>query len=217
MSDLAVADAFEALVGNRYLPEPGIGFEPLGRAARLVLLQGLNDQIDHQRDRWLAADLKMDTLGLDPGVGQTELPHVEPANLHEGPHESILAAGPGRFPNVSVMAYATVPSAFQLDQLDSSDLTLFAESFAMAGPVPEGSETIFETVVHRRIQRLTEAVHATLRSSMGLLGATLPMQQAPRGGVGSSSFLKSSSKSGPRYLIHGSRLQYTLQRTAALN
>lgn len=209
---------FDALIGNRDFPEVLVGFEPVSRAARLVLFQDLNAEIDAQAERWDQADLALQTMGLDPGVGQVVVEHVQPGNIFEGSHKSLLMSPKERFPNVSVAAYMVVPSAEQFDQLDQIDLTFFAESMVIAGPVTDGQEVTFETIVHRRAQRMTEAVAAVIRRSGNLLGAVLPIQMPPRGGVGNASWLRKESKgAGDRYLIQGSRLQYTLQRHAALS
>lgn len=215
MSDLA----FQALIGNRDHPETIIGFEPLSRATRLILFEQLNDEIDRQAERWDMADLALQELGLDPGVGQIEVQHVEPGNFFEGPHKSLAESPPDRFPNVSAAGYMTIPAAanFQLDQVDVNDLTLFVETMAIAGPVPKGQEVAFETIVHRRIQRTTEAVAAVIRRSGTLLGTVNPIERPPRGGIGNPSWVKrEKAGAGPRYLWQGSRLQYTLQRHAAL-
>lgn len=213
MSELA----YEAIIGNRGELENMIGFESLSRATRVILSRDLNEEIDHQSERWRAADLVLDGLGFDPGVGQIEVEHVAQGNFYEGPHKSLLSSPPELFPNVSVAAYMTVPSPEQFDQFDQNDITLFAESLAIAGPVPDGQEVAFETIVHRRIQRMTEAVAAVLRRSGNFLGTVNPIQMPPRGGVGNASWLRKEKKgAGSNYLIQGSRLQYTLQRHAAL-
>jgi hypothetical protein len=185
-----VAELLPALEGRSpFISDNFIGFEPVTRAARLVLFQGLDDEIDRQ-----------------------------PENLHEGPHRSLLEQPIEAFPNCSVMAYVTIPSGEQFDQFDTSDITLFAETMVIAGPVPKGQEVPFETIVHRRIQRTTEAVNAVIKRSGTLLGTVNPIQSMPRGGIGNSSWLRPQEKgSGPRYLWHGSRLQYTLQRHAHFN
>lgn len=211
MSTLA---QFDALVGNRPHLESGIGFEPAARAAKLLLLDRLNDAIDAQNDLWRRADEANDALGLDPGVGVIEAEHVQPQNFHEGPHKSLVEAPPEAFPNVSVMAYMTVPSASQFgDQVDSSDITLFVESMAIAGPVPDGLETAYETIVHRRIQRMTEAVASVIGSDPTLLGTVHYMSLPPRGGVGQNAWLRREGRgAGSKHLWQGSRLQYTLTR-----
>lgn len=207
----------EALIGNRDRLEPGIGWEPLTRAAAIMLHEHLNDAIDRESARWKLADLQLAALGIDEGVGQVEIPHVLPANIHPGPRRSLIEAPPTKFPNVSVMGYMSVPSSSQFDQFDTSDLTLFVESMAISGPVPDGLELVHETIVHRRIQRMTEAVAAVFRQNPTLYGTVLPAQMPPRGGIGNSSWLRRQDNgAGPRFLWHGSRLQYTLQRHAAL-
>lgn len=204
----------DALVGRSNFLEEGIGFEPTARAARMLLLDRLNDEIDAVSERWMSADLALQSLGMDEGVGQVEVEHVAPENFHEGPHQALIEAPPEKFPNISVMAYMTVPSASQFaDQIDSSDITLFVESMAIAGPVPDGQEVAFETIVHRRIQRMTEAVVAVIASDRMLLGTAHDLRLPPRGGIGKNTWLRAKDKgSGPRYLWQGSRLQYTLQR-----
>lgn len=217
MGDPAVT-TLEALVANRGQLETMIGFEPVSRAARLVLYEGLNAEIASQQSRWMAADLELDRLGLDPGVGQVTVDPVPTANIFEGPHKSLVDSPIGRFPNISVMAYMTVPSPEQFDQFDTHDLTLFVESMAIAGPVVSGAETAYETIVHRRIQRMTEAAAAVIRRSGTLLGTVNPIQMPPRGGVGNASWLRPKEKgAGVRHVWQGSRLQYTLQRHAAIS
>lgn len=216
MTDMATA--FDAVIGNRGHLENLIGFEPVGRACRVVLLEGLNDEITRQQERWHAADLVLQELGLDEGVGQTAVQPVQPRNLFEGPHKSLLTSPPDRFPNVSMAAYIVAPSGEQFDQFDTSDLTLFVENMAIAGPVQKDQETVFETIVHRRIQRMTEAVVATIRQSGTLLNTVNPIQVPPRGGIGNATWLGKPDKgAGPRYLWQGSRLQYTLKRHAAIS
>lgn len=207
----------DAIGGQGFL-DASVGFEQIGRACRLALAGGLNDEIDRQKARWDEADLVLQQLGFDEGVGQIDIDHVEDANLFEGPHKSLADSPVEMFPNVSVMAYMAVPSPFQLDQTMRSDITLFVESMAIAGPVPDGQEVAFETIVHRKIQRMTEAVAIVIKRSGNLLGTVEPIAAPPRGGIGTPTWLKGANKgSGPRHLWHGSRLQYTLQRQAALS
>lgn len=206
----------EALVGNQDRPEAGVGFEPAARATRLILTTQLNDEISRQSDRWKLADSALQQLGLDLTVGQIDVPHIPLANFHEGPHRSLIEADPDQFPNCSVMAYQTVrsPSSFA-DQLDSSDITLFIEMMAMTGPVPAGLEVSHETIVHRYIQRMTEALAIVMARADNhtLLGVAHNLQTPPRGGVGNSSWIKRQNKgAGAKFLWQGSRLQYTLQR-----
>lgn len=202
----------DALIGNRGLLEELIGFEPVTRAARLLLVRDLNDEIARQAERWGQEDLAVQSLGLDPGVGQVDVEAVADENFHEGPHISFLMAPPERFPNVSVMAYMTAPAGSQLlDRADTSDLTLFVDTMVKAGPVPSGQETAFETIVHRRIQRTTEAVNNVIQRDPMLLGTVLG-HGPPRGGIGQQAWVRNDGTSPTRYLWHGSRLQYTLQR-----
>lgn len=210
MTDVLYTDA---LIGNHALLEEGIGFEPLERACLMVMLGQLNDEIDVQSERWKPADLALQQVGAGSGVGQVDIPHIEPGNFHEGPHRSLIEAPIECFPNISMAAYATVPALTQFDQFDSSTTTLFIETMAIAGPVAEGTETMFETIVHRRIQRMTEAVSIVMLRNKTLLGTAHEMTTPPRGGIGNQSWLRPKNKgAGEKYIWHGSRLQYTLTR-----
>lgn len=207
---------FSAALGKRAIPDAMIGYEPIARAVRLILNRDLNNEIDAQSDKWRAADLYMQEQGFDPGVGQIDVQHITINHLHEGPHESFLDAPASAFPNVSMMAYATRPSPSQgYDQLDSSDITLFVETMVIAGPVADGTEVTFETIVHRRIQRTTEAVNAVIRRDLTLLGTVLPQQLPATGGIGRQAWIKNDKvETGKRFMWHGSHLQYTLQRAS---
>lgn len=194
-----------------------IGFEIGTRAAQLILLEGVNDELAAQEELWAGSDLALQEL-LGGGPGQTDLERFETTAFHAGPHKSFLKAPPAAFPNVSVMAYYTQPEAVQFDQIDNMQLRLYVEVICKAGPISsEGSteHSDFETIVHRRIERTTEAVHAVLRRDPTLRGTVLPTEVPPRGGIGDQSWVRREEKgSGPRYLMQGSRLEYTLQRQA---
>lgn len=208
----------DAIPGDSHALQSGIGLELVGRATRLLLLDNLNDEIDVQAARWNDADSALQALGADEGVGQVDVPHVEPGNFHEGPHKSLIEASPDCFPNISVMAYAAVPAATRsFDQADSSEITLFVETMAISGPVPEGLEVAHESIVHRRIQRMTDAVAIVVERDRTLIGTVQVMRTPPRGGVGNSSWLRQQGKgAGPKYIWHGSRLQYTVIRHHAI-
>lgn len=204
----------EMMVGNRNTIEHGIGFEQVSRATRILLVQHLNDEFLVQKQRWDPSDLAAQTFGLDPRVGQIDIPPIPRPNFHEGPHESFLEAPPEAFPNVSIMAYQATPTASQFaDQVLSSDITLFVELIAISGPVPEGFDTDHETIVHRRIQRMTEAAFIVIERDRSLLGTVHNLHTPPRGGIAVPSWLRrSDGGNGPRYIWHGSRLQYTATR-----
>lgn len=207
-----------ALSGNLPFPEGLIGFEPATRAMRLVLLDQINAEITAQNSRWSRADIVLQSLGLDVSVGQIDLEPVTPANLHEGPHESLLKASMSRFPNISVHAYLTQPvagSGFG-DQVDSNQLTLAVETMVKAGPVPSDglSDTAFETIVHRRIQRTTEAVNAVFRRNPTMYGTVAMIAAPPLGGIGKVSWVQREKDTGDRFMWQGSRLQYVAQRAS---
>lgn len=202
-------------IANRGLLEDQIGFETIGRAAQILLFERLNENILHEQERWRLEDIRFQELGLTPGIGDIDLELVEPENFHEGPHKSVLEAPPDAFPCISVMAYYMQQDAEQWDQFDSYGMRLYVETLVKAGPVPEDAEISYETIVHRRIQRTTEAVHATFMSDRKLRGTVNDLSTQPRGGIADSSWVRRESKGqGPRYLWQGSRLEYSLQRLA---
>jgi hypothetical protein len=204
-----------ALVGNTDLLEPGLGFEPVGRAAMLLLFDGLNQEIETQQERWSEQDLKLQEL-TSGTVGQIDIEPIEGDHFFEGPHRSLVDAAPSAYPNVSVMGYSTQPKVTQYDQFDSMNMRLMVEVMVKAGPVPEGQEVDFETILHRRIQRTTEAVHIVVSSDRTLLGTVEPIQLPPRGGIAQQSWARREEKGrGPRYLWQGSRLEYALERQSA--
>jgi hypothetical protein len=209
----------EAVISNRQLPEGMIGFEPVTRSTRLLLARDLNTEIDQQSERWNQADLYLQQLGFDVGVGQIDIEHIPNDHIHEGPHESFLMAPAEAFPNISIMAYVTTPSPSQAyDTLDSHDLVLFVETMVRAGPVAVGTEVQFETIVHRRIQRTTESVNAVIRRDTTLLGSVSPQQLPARGGIGKQAWIQNvNNETGQRYMWHGSRLEYRLQRFSTIN
>jgi hypothetical protein len=210
------APVFQAALGGLLAPDGSIGFESIARAVRIILARDLNDEIDRLSDKWGSADLQMQAMGLDPEVGQVDVEHIPVDHFHEGPHESLLDAPASAFPNVSIMAYSTAPSPSQgFDPFDSNDLRLFVETMVIAGPVPKGLESNFETIVHRRIQRTTEAVNTVIRRDKTLLGTILPQQFPVKGGIGRQSWVRPDhNEKGPRHIWHGSRLEYTLQRAS---
>lgn len=209
-----MTSVMDMLPGPTNQLQNGVGFEFVTRAARLALFAGLNDEIDAQSARWKKADLASQAQGLDPQVGQIDVQHVLPQNMHDGPRTSLITSPPSFFPNFAVMAYTTRPSAVQaFDQANSSDLTLFIEAMAITGPVPDGLEAVHETIVHRRIERMTEAIAIVMERNQTLMGTVHAMVTPPQGGVGTSSVLRNQDKgSGPKYLWHGSRLIYTVTR-----
>lgn len=208
------AALFQAALGNRIVPDGAMGWEPIARATRLILARDLNDEIDSHSEKWSAADLQLQQMGFDPGVGQVDVDHVPDDHLHEGPHESFLSAPIEMFPNISVMAYLNRPSARQgYASMPTNDITLEVVTICAAGPIPDGLETAFETIVHRKIQRTSEAVIAVIQNDKTLLGTVLPQELPPSGGIGKQSWIRPrNGETGPMDIFHGSRLQYTLQR-----
>lgn len=205
---------FPELIGNVAFPESLLGFEVVGRACQRLMIEKLNDEIDEQSERWKAADLALQELTGGP-VGQIDVEHVPAASVWEGPHKSLLDQPPEALPALNIMGYVINPDPDQLDQLETIRIRLYIEALVKAGPVPVDQETAFETIVHRRIQRTTEAVNAVVMRDRTLRGAVRPIQSLPLGGIGQSAWLRKEEKGrGPRWLWQGSRLEYTLQRQA---
>ena len=219
MTAIAPSVAFDILRGNR--PEEltqDIGPEIVNRAARLTLLSDLNTELTRASGRWDQSDLAIQSVGMDVGIGVTELEPFLPANICEGPHRSILSAPPESFPFVTVGAHVAVPTGGpRIDQLNTYDITLMIECYVKTGPVLEATDLHHETVVHRRILRTIEAINIAIRQTKNLHGTVLPFEGGARLVIHDQSEVSGSeTTSGERYLQQGARLQYTLQRNSAL-
>lgn len=213
----------QMLVANRGPLEDLVGFEVVGRAARLVLIDGLNDEIDAVQVRWAAADEAFEAAGHDVGVTAEGVDHVEDANVFQAPHKSLMSMAPiDRFPNVNVTGYSVRPGPGDSanDRARSVEVGLIVELYVIAGPVGTGvgrvGDMLFcQTLVHRRVERTAEAVVATIGRSENLLGTVLPFGD-PRGGIVSSSWTKKTPGGAEQtYVLHGARFQYALQRLSA--
>lgn len=191
-----------------------IGFEEISRAARHMLITNLDDGLAEQEAKWATADLQ-EQAEWGATVGQVELERFDPSHIFAGPHRSMIEAPPELFPNISIMAYVAKADADDFDQLDTSMITMFVETMVITGPIGESAQDLLdhETIVHRRIQRTTEAVCDVFKRDPMLMGTVRPFQRPPNGGIGESSWVRREDKGkGPRFLWQGSRLQYTLQR-----
>lgn len=219
MSAVSTATAFDILRGNR--PEEltqDIGPEIVNRATRLTLLSDLNDELARVGSRWNQSDLAIQAVGMDVGIGVTELEPFVPANIHEGPHRSILSAPPSAFPFVTIGSHIAVPTGGpSLDQLNTYDITLMVECYVKSGPYIEATALHHETVVHRRILRTIEAINIAIRQTKNLHGTVLPLEGGARMVIHDQAEVSGSeTTSGKRYLQQGARLQYTVQRNSAL-
>lgn len=209
------------IIGNRGPIESLQGFEVVGRAARLVVAEGINAEIDRQQQRWEQADLEFEAAGYDVGVRAMGLEHVPVENVFGGPHKSLVASPLARFPNVSMTAYATRPSAQDPlnDRMDVPEITLLVELMVKAGPVVSGQELLIESIVHRRVERTSEALLATIAKSKNLYGTVDTISQ-PRGGIVNASWTRNEDtegEAGATYVLHGSRFTYALIRRVSRN
>lgn len=211
---------YDMLIANRGPIEDLVGLEVVGRAARLVLIENLNDEIDRVQERWSAADAVFEDAGHDVGVTALGVEYIEDLNVFQGPHKSLMAAPMTRFPNVSVTGYATRPGPG--DQLQGVhrllEVSLLAEICVAAGPVddPDVGDSLFcETLVHRRIERTSEAVLATLGRRQDMLG-TINRLGEPRGGIVNQSWTKKTAGGASQtFILHGARFQYAPTRLSA--
>lgn len=202
--------ATEALVGRGIEPQPDIGFEVPARAVQLMLLEHLDEKLGDQEERWKQADLAFQEItGFN--VGQIELERFDAHDIHDGPHRSILKAPPERFPALSVMCYLETPKVAQFDQFDTYNFRLFVEVFVKSGQINDETESLMTTILHRRAQRTTEAVHAVIAQDSNLMGSCLPgIQRPPRGSIGKQSWVQADESS--RFLWQGARLEYEIER-----
>jgi len=125
-----------------------------------------------------------------------------------------------RFPNVSVTGYAVRPAAGdqQQDVHRLLEISLLVEVAVVAGPIgaPAVGDSLFcETLVHRRIERTSEAVLATIGRSHDLLGTVLQVGEA-RGGIVNQSWTKKTEGGASQtFIVHGARFQYAPTRLSA--
>lgn len=207
--------SYDMVVGNRPLMEDLTGFQTVGRATRLVLIDGLNAEIDRQQERWRSADAAFELAGNDVGVRQAGIEHVPATNIFQGPHKSLAASPLTRFPNVSLTAYAIrpAPGNAEADRFDVVEVGLLVEIMVKAGPLPSGADDLlWESIAHQRIERTAEAVLTVIRNSVNLMGSTTFIT-VPRGGLMNSSWSRDSGGGkGPKYVLHGARFQYALPR-----
>lgn len=209
----------DMVVGNRGLAEDVTGFQTVGRAARLVLVDGINDEIDRQQERWRSADALLEAYGLDVGVSAAGLDHVDPRNVFQGPHKSLAQSPLDRFPNVSVTAYAVrpAPGNDQADRYDLVEVGLLVEVMVVSGAIVGGDDLFAESVAHQRAERTAEAALVVIRASRNLMGSVLGVTQ-PRGGLMNQSWTRDSGGGkGPKYVLHGSRFQYALPCPMTIN
>lgn len=216
-----IAGAAEMIITNRGPVEPLQGFEAVTRAARLVLAGSLNDEIDGQQQRWLQADEDFEAAGFDVGIREAGVDHVQAPNIFGGPHKSLVASPLSYFPNVSVTTYAARPSALDpmSDRMRVVELTMLVETMVYAGPRTDDNALFVESLVHRRIERTSEAVIAAIEKSKNLY-ATVDSIPQPRGGLVNASWTRTEDAEGDAgaiYVLHGSRFQYALTRRVAFN
>ncbi len=209
----------QMLVANRGPIENLVGFEVVGRAARLVLVDGLNDEIDRVQARWATADAAFEAAGHDVGIFAEGVDHVEAFNVLQGPHKSLMSTSPvDRFPSVCVTGYAVRPGPGDPanDVHRVVEVSMLVELFVIAGPVDEVGDMLFcESLVHRRVERTSEAVLAVIGRSRNLLGTVLSIGD-PRGGIVNGSWTKKTPGGAEKtYVLHGARFQYAPTRLSA--
>lgn len=192
------------------------GFESIGRAARLVVAEGINAAIDRVQRVWLRADQDFEAAGFDVGIRDEGIESVEVTNVFGGPHKSLVASPIDRFPNVSVTAYATRPSGVNTasDRIDVPELSLLVELMVKAGPRTADNALFVESLVHRRVERTAEALLATITASRNLYG-TVDIISQPRGGIVNASWTRNEDgegEAGAVYILHGARFVYALTR-----
>jgi len=192
------------------------GFPSVGRAARLVVANGINGEIDRVQRAWLRADQEFEDAGFDVGVRDAGVEYVESVNVFGGPHKSLVASPIDRFPNVSVTAYATRPSPRNAadDSYDVPELSLLVELMVKAGPMTADNALLVESIIHTRVERTSEALLATIAKSQTLYG-TVDLISPPRGGIVNASWTRnenSEGETGATYILHGARFVYALTR-----
>lgn len=206
------------IIANRGPIEDLYGFEVVRRAAQIVLIGELDAEITYQQERWRAADQELEAAGIDVGVLAQGIEYVAKENIIGGTHKSLINSPMNFFPNVSVNAFAIRPGPGdeQFDHGEVVEVTLLVEVTVKAGPVKRGEERLHLALVHRRIERTSEAVLRTIADSGNLLGAVDSITH-PRGGISASSWSRDEGEGrGATYMLHGSRFTYALTRRKSI-
>lgn len=191
---------------------PSIGLEDIQRAALIQIAQNLNDMIDTINTEYATKDVEFSTaMGQVNSV--TEVEHIPTGSFHEGHRPSLIEADMALYPNVSVMAYQAMPGDELLDQLDTFNNSLYIEAMVKS-PIftADADEVKAETIVNRRIQRMTDAIKRVITADITLGGTQFALQDPPTVNI-TDAFIRRAEKSrGDRWLWQGSRVEYTIKK-----
>lgn len=191
-----------------------VGLETIQRAALLQLKNGLNDAIQAIEAEWTPLDQAYATAMGQTYVATT-LETVPEGSFMEGHRPSLMEAPIEKYPNVSCMAYTAMPSTDQIDQADMFNDQLYIELMVKSQVFSsDADEVSAETIVNRRIQRMTDAVRRVISADLTLGGQSLALQDPPTINI-TDAFIRRFEKSrGDRWLWQGSRIEYTVTKYA---
>lgn len=181
--------------------------EGIGRAAFVMLHDGLNDEIAAQNTLWASRDTAFFAeIGRGPRV--IELEPVKNDNFVIGHKPSLMNAPITAYPNVTVMAYQAAPIAGQgFDHEDNYNVRLFVELMVKSERDEEE--------VNARTHRMADAVVNVL-SADRTLGGTVTEMATPATVELSDVFIRAEERGrGTRWFWQGARLDYIVRKDIA--
>ena len=192
------------------LLDPGTGMERIARETLVVLMDGLNEELDRLQDEWADDDEELALRrGEEPYL--IELEHVAPQNFYLGNVPSLAEdnAPQDRYPNVAVMAYRSGPAATDDgDHYSERANAVYVETMVKAAP-DEGEE-----VCDRRIWRTAEAIHNVLQRDGTFNGYAYDTGPTPTCLI-SEVFtrpINPRESSGARWFWQAARIEYTVSK-----
>lgn len=191
------------------IDNPTIGLEQIQREAFYVLFYNLNAQLALVEADWEGPDeIFAETVGM-PYI-KTELEPVEPTNFHEGHRPSLLKAPPDKYPNVCTMAYRAAPDPSD-DAFDHSSVyrdSLFVEAMLRS--------LISDGEINRRAQRMVVAINNCIQANPTLNGVVNAIAGVPTVQISEVFVRKERTAYGPEWFWQGVRLDYVVQKEAAV-
>lgn len=192
-----------------------LGLERLGRECLVVLMSGMDAELERQQTDW--AGLDEDLAGFrEVDYVPITLEQIAPQDFHLGHRPSLINAPIERYPNISTMAYRSTESPFNtLDHIDSSMLTLMVEAMVKAEPQDQSGNVEIELeaqdLCNRRIQRLTDGIVTCLLQNKTLNGM-VPEIGTPRVVITDVFTRRDKTSHGQKWFWQGSRVEFPIQK-----
>lgn len=161
------------------LLDPSPSLERCARAAYLILVDELNDELALVEAEWATLDAA-EATARGVAYQAVAVERIAAENFYRGHKPSLLMApSTSRFPSICVYAYSATPDArWDNDQAKAYRNTITVEVLVKSGPYGEDAYAGWgEELADRRLQRTMEAVLRVLVRNRGLGGIV------PRGGA----------------------------------